>query len=128
MYLLTSSSQFNGVVTIIILILWTRRFRQRKFKLLAEDHKAELVFKSRQLGSRSHALILTTPTLAPSMLYALKTLKPLSLNRVQLFATLWAVAYQASLSMGFPRQEYWNGLPLPSPWSLPRDRDRKSVV
>ena len=35
--------------------------------------------------------------------------------RVQLFATPWTVAYQASLSMGFSRQEYWSGLPSPSP-------------
>ena len=33
--------------------------------------------------------------------------------RVQLFATLWTVAHQASLSMGFFRQEYWSGLPFP---------------
>ena len=38
-----------------------------------------------------------------------------SLSRVQLFTTPWTVAYQAPLSMGFPRQEYWSGLPLPSP-------------
>ena len=38
----------------------------------------------------------------------------LTLSCVQLFATLWAVAHQASLSMGFPRQEYWSGLPFPS--------------
>ena len=30
-------------------------------------------------------------------------------------ATPWTVAYQAPLSMGFPRQEYWSGVPLPSP-------------
>ena len=41
------------------------------------------------------------------------------LSRVQLFATPWAVACQGSLSMGFPRQEYWNGLPFPSPGDLP---------
>jgi len=35
------------------------------------------------------------------------------------FATPWTVALQAPLSMGFPRQEYWNGLPFPSPGSLP---------
>ena len=34
---------------------------------------------------------------------------------VQLFVTLWAVACQAPLSMGFSRQEYWSGLPCPSP-------------
>ena len=38
-----------------------------------------------------------------------------SLSRVQLFAISWTVVYQASLSMGFSRQEYWSGLPLPSP-------------
>ena len=42
-----------------------------------------------------------------------------SLNRVQLFVTPWTVAYQAPLSMGFSRQEYWSGLPFPSPGDLP---------
>ena len=41
------------------------------------------------------------------------------LSHVQLFATLWTVAYQASLSTGFSRQEYWSGLPFPSPGDLP---------
>ena len=41
-----------------------------------------------------------------------------SLNRVQLFATPWTVACQASPSMGFSRQEYWSGLPFPSPDDL----------
>ena len=38
-----------------------------------------------------------------------------SLSRVRLFATPWTAAYQAPLSMGFSRQEYWSGLPCPSP-------------
>ena len=42
-----------------------------------------------------------------------------SLSRVWLFVTLWTVAYQASASMGFSRQEYWSGLPFPSPGDLP---------
>ena len=37
-----------------------------------------------------------------------------SLSRVRLFATPWAVAYKAALSMKFSRQEYWSGLPCPS--------------
>ena len=40
-------------------------------------------------------------------------------GRVRLFATPWIVAHQAPLSMGFSRQEYWNGLPFPSPGELP---------
>ena len=35
------------------------------------------------------------------------------------FATPWAVAHQVTLSMGFPTQEYWGGLPFPSPGDLP---------
>ena len=40
-------------------------------------------------------------------------------SHVRLFATPWTVAYQAPLSMGFSRQEYWSGLPCPSPGDLP---------
>ena len=65
----------------------------------------------------------------------LKQLQPLSLEEdalilhivvvvqllscVWLFVTPWTVAHQASLSMGFPRQEHRNGLPFPSPGDLP---------
>jgi len=42
-----------------------------------------------------------------------------ALSHVQLFATLWTVARQAPLSMGFSRQDYWSGLPFPSPGDLP---------
>ena len=42
-----------------------------------------------------------------------------SLSRVRLFATPWTVTYQAPPSMGFSRQEYWSGLPFPSPGDLP---------
>ena len=38
-----------------------------------------------------------------------------SLSRVRLLATPWTAAYQASPSQGFYRQEYWSGVPLPSP-------------
>ena len=37
---------------------------------------------------------------------------------VQLFVTLWTVAYQAPLSMGFSKQEDWSGLPYPTPGDL----------
>ena len=41
---------------------------------------------------------------------------------VWLFATPWTVARQAPLSMGFSRQEYWSGLPFPTPGGLPHLR------
>ena len=40
------------------------------------------------------------------------------LSHVQLFATPWTVAYHVLLSMGLSRQEYWRGLPFPSPEDL----------
>ena len=40
-------------------------------------------------------------------------------SHAQIFATLWTVALQAPLSMGFFQQEYWNGLPYPPPGDLP---------
>ena len=40
-------------------------------------------------------------------------------SHVRLFATLWTVACQATVSMGFSRQEYWSGLPCPPPGYLP---------
>ena len=43
----------------------------------------------------------------------------LSLSCVQLFVTPWTIIHKAPLSMGFPRQEYWSGLPFPPPGDLP---------
>ena len=42
-----------------------------------------------------------------------------SLSHVRLFSTPWTVACQVPLSMGFSRQEYWGGLPFPSPGDHP---------
>ena len=44
------------------------------------------------------------------------------LHPVTLFAPPWTVAYQTPLFMEFSRQEYWGGLPFPSPWDLPNPR------
>ena len=48
-----------------------------------------------------------------------RKVKVKSLSFVQLFETLWTVAYQAPPSMEFSRQEHWSGLPFPSPGDLP---------
>ena len=52
----------------------------------------------------------------------IKSQKVKSLSRVQLFVAPWTVAYQAPLSMGLSMQEYWSGLPFPSPGDLPDPR------
>ena len=54
-----------------------------------------------------------------------------SLSRVWLLATPWTAPYQAPASMGFSRQEYWSGLPLPSPTELqgrPKFKQLKTII
>ena len=54
---------------------------------------------------------------------------PSRLSHVQLLVTLWTVARQAPLSMGFSRQDYWNGLPCPPPGDLPKPGiERASLI
>ena len=50
-----------------------------------------------------------------------------SLSRVLLFVTLWTVAQQATLSMGFSKQEYWSGLPILYSRGSSQSRDRTHV-
>ena len=56
------------------------------------------------------------------MMTKMQKQEPKLLSRVQLFATPWTVAYRVPPSMGFSRQEYWSGLPFPSPGDLPDPR------
>ena len=53
------------------------------------------------------------------MVSALRVRKPSRFSRGRLFVTLWTVTHQVPLLMGFSRQEYWSGLPFPSPGDLP---------
>ena len=78
-----------------------------KRKVIPRDHRLKI------------AKLITTLFLC--MIMKLCILLPIVklLSRVRLFATPWTVAYQDSLSMGFSRQEYWSGLPFPSPGDLP---------
>ena len=50
------------------------------------------------------------------------------LSHIRLFATPWTVAYQAPLSMGFSRQQYWSGLPFPSPGDLPNQGSNRGLL
>ena len=88
-------------------------------------------FPGKSAGVGCHFLlqrIFLTQGLNPGLLYCRQTLYHLShlqfssvqsLSRVRLIAIPWTVARQAPLPMGFSRQEYWSGLPFPSPEDLP---------
>ena len=82
------------------------------------------------INLRGQCLVFILPSLSAAFNTAISILENIflfqtvkvkvkSLSHVRLFATLWTVAYQASPSMGFSRQEYWSGLPFPSPGDLP---------
>ena len=64
-----------------------------------------------------HVSIWLVHVLQQKVTHVIKQLRVLS--RVWLFAALWTVALQAPLSMGFPRQVCWSGLPFPPPGDLP---------
>ena len=49
-------------------------------------------------------------------------------SRVQLLATLWSIAHQAPLSMGFSKQEHWYGLPFPTSEDLPDPANRPAPL
>ena len=49
-------------------------------------------------------------------------------SHVRLLATPWTAAYQAPPSMGFSRQEYWSGVPWPSPWETLHSIESNSLV
>ena len=61
----------------------------------------------------------TISNICCSILYMPWALTIVCVSHVWLFVTLQTVAPQALLSMGFPRQEFWRGLQVPSPWNLP---------
>ena len=69
-------------------------------------------------GSRKQAVNLFRPVM-PCRNIKEPHVKGKSLSRVRLFATPWTIAHQAPQSMEFSRQEYWSGLPFPSPEDLP---------
>ena len=73
--------------------------------------------KESDMTERLHFHFQTVKNL-PAMQEKVKV-KVKSLSCVRLFATPWTVVYQAPPSMGFSRQEYWSGLPFPSPGNLP---------
>ena len=74
-----------------------------------------------QLESRLQGEISVTSDMqmTPPLWQKLSSSSSLLLSHVRLFATPWTVAYWAPPSMVFSRQEYWSGLPFPSPGDLP---------
>ena len=71
------------------------------------------------IGSKEHSTWTQRENTAAKLLWTLGKVKVKSLSRVRFFVTPWTVAHQAPPFLGFSRQEYWSGLPFPSPGDLP---------
>ena len=78
---------------------------------LKTDFRCSLIWSSLKVCFHMHLFILTV---GKFVVHCSKR-REISLSCVQLFATPWTVAYQVPPSMGFSKQEYWSGLPFPSP-------------
>ena len=104
--------RLSGFINNRHLFLTFLRTEKSKIKVLTDSVSGESLVQSHLLAMSSHSQRKEQGS-------SLVVLKVKSFSRVRLFATPWTVAYQASLSMGFSRQEYWSGLPFPSPGDLP---------
>ena len=87
--------------------------------MIQQSHSLEIYVDKTIIQKDTCTPIFTAALFTIAKTWKQPKVKVKSLNRVQLFATPWTVAYQAPLSMGFSRQEYWSGLPFPSPGDLP---------
>ena len=76
-------------------------------------------FPSLKQGAWTKWHVVSIPLLAVQKFKTRVSVCVLSRSVVRLFAIPWTVAHQAPLSIGFSRQEYWRGLPFPSPGDLP---------
>ena len=89
-------------------------FHKTKKNLICTKIQKTLISKS-ILRRKNRARAIMFPEFRPYYKLTVMKVKVKSLSHVRLFATPWTVAYQLPLSMGFSRQEYWSGLPFPSP-------------
>ena len=87
------------------------------FNPLLKCHLTIEAFLTHPTGNHSVSTLLSC--YLPLHVFSLQDLHAFVLSRVRLFVTPWIVAHQAPLSMRFPRQEFWSGLPFPSPGDLP---------
>ena len=89
--------------------LWGKPLYKKFYKTKSTFCLNQKVFPQTIFSKAVSTVILGTSSfLAPTCVLRL-------FGRLQLFAAPWTVAHQVPLSMGFSRQEYWSGLPLPSP-------------
>ena len=101
--------------------LWIQKYIQASFTKYAAAAAKSLQSSNAVRPHRRKPTRLRRPWVSPGKNtgvgchFLLQCMKVKSFSHVQLFATPWTAAYQAPLPMGFSRQEYWSGLPLPSP-------------
>ena len=91
--------EFHDIVQEVVIKTIPKKKKCKKAKWLSEE-ALQIVKKRREVKGKGRRKV---------------KVKVKLLSRVPLLATPWTAANQAPLSMGFSRQEYWSGLPLPSP-------------
>ena len=102
--------------------LWTLSLSLEKMRGVSEGFCIHQDWRSTPVKDKIGSSNLALPSFSPKdgnywVFYCCVMHVYYHFSQVQLFETLWTIASQAPLSMGFSRQEYWSGLPCP----LPRD-------
>ena len=105
-------SSFHGILQARVLEWVAISFSQKKTR-------SKTFMKGRQEGKFNSKTVSSHRKWRCCHLPIFYSRKMHSLSRVRLFVIPWTVVYQAPLSMGFSRQEYWSGLPFPSLGDLP---------
>ena len=104
------------VILILTLTLWCRIIIFISMVSIPRVRVSKFLFQDN--NSKTNALQWSQWNLVDSPLFHTCTRVPSRFCRVRLCVTLWTVARQAPLPMGFSRQEYWSGLPCPPPGNL----------
>ena len=112
-----SCCRLRGIIYVKSLEVYCKCLRNETLAVININILGLMTVSSYSIGS----FFLTKDLLILTLLYCSACMCAVlsCFSRVQLFATPRTVALQAPLSMGFPRQEYWSGLPCPPPGDLP---------
>ena len=110
-----SGIEFTSLLGVRCHLRWPQK-KNLKWLSSLSKYGSDMLSNQNPPGKKVYLL----PIVSPASLVGVPVYVLSQFSRVQLFVTLRTVARKAPLSLGFPRQEYWSGLPFPSPRDLPQ--------
>ena len=112
-------TEFSGFFQVFVVLIHHNLFLMCFPLTLVWEQSFTMILPQPIPHKRPYIFERSTTEPFPKHMQNILKVKVKSFSLVQFFATPWTVAYHAPPSMGFSRQEYWSGLPFPSPEDLP---------